>query len=187
MNGLFRREAVQAQQQQWLGRVQVARPPALRWLVLAAALTVLAVAAFLWFAPYTRKAELPGALVSSGQGLRAELYAPGRVIVAVHPGQPVRLRLEAYPYTRFGPLQGRVTGLSRVPLAAAEQAALALPAQASPTTGEPLFRIDVALAPAAADPLPLAAGMRLQADVRLERRRLIDWLFGPRQGGQEGS
>ena len=44
-----------------------------------------------------------------------------------------------------------------------------------------MFRITVALdeAPGA---MPLAAGMRLQADVLLERRRLVEWLFEPLLG-----
>jgi membrane fusion protein len=69
--------------------------------------------------------------------------------------------------------------VSRTPLGASDLAALALPA-AGPGA-EPLFRITVALdgAPVAT---PLAAGMRLQADVLLERRRLIEWLFEPLLG-----
>jgi membrane fusion protein len=74
---------------------------------------------------------------------------------------------------------GHVTQVSRAPLGAGELAALALPAAGS--GGEPLFRITVAL-----DALPagmqLAAGMRLQADVLLERRRLVEWLFEPLLG-----
>ena len=68
--------------------------------------------------------------------------------------------------------------VSRTPLAANELAALALPAQG--LGGEPLFRITVGLEgePVAA----LSAGMRLQADVLLEKRRLIEWLFEPLLG-----
>jgi membrane fusion protein len=46
-----------------------------------------------------------------------------------------------------------------------------------------MFRITVAL-DEAAHTLPLAAGMRLQADVLLERRRLVEWLFEPLLGLQ---
>ncbi|TAG12962.1 MAG: hypothetical protein EAZ40_15150, partial [Rhodobacterales bacterium] len=54
-------------------------------------------------------------------------------------------------------------------------AALALPAVGA--GAEPLFRITVARE---GEPVaPLSAGMRLQADVLLERRRLIEWLFEP--------
>lgn len=118
-------------------------------------------------------------LLPAGAELQAQLHAPSRTIGQLQPGQAVRLRLEAFPYAKFGVLPGRVLDIARVPLAATEQAALPLPVQAP--TVEPLFRVTVAL-----DPLPpawaarpLSVGLRLQADVMLERRRLIEWLFEP--------
>jgi membrane fusion protein len=132
-------------------------------------------------------------LVPAGSTLQAHLYAPSSAIGFVQPGQPVRLRLAAFPYQKFGHLRGRVSQVSRVPLAASELAALALGAGALPA-GQPMFRITVALeegapaangvqAPQAGPPrLPLAAGMQLSADVQLEQRRLIEWLFEPALG-----
>jgi membrane fusion protein len=115
-------------------------------------------------------------VVPAGATLQAQLYAPSSAIGFVQPGQTVRLRYEAFPYQRFGQQVGRVIQVSRAPLTAGELAALALPAVGA--GGEPLFRITVSL-----DALPagmqLAAGMRLQADVLLERRRLVEWLFEP--------
>ena len=117
-------------------------------------------------------------LVPQGAVLQAQLFAPSSAIGFVQPGQAVRLRFEAFPYQKFGQQPARVLQVSRTPLAANELAALALPAQGP--GGEPLFRITVALegAPVAA----LSAGMRLQADVLLDRRRLIEWLFEPLLG-----
>jgi membrane fusion protein len=118
-------------------------------------------------------------LMPEGATLQAQLYAPSSAVGFVQPGQEVRLRFEAFPYQKFGLQPGHVTRVSRSPLAANELAALALPAVAA--AAEPMFRITVALdAPTA--PLPLAAGMRLQADVLLERRRLVEWLFEPLLG-----
>ncbi|MDP3084572.1 MAG: HlyD family efflux transporter periplasmic adaptor subunit [Rubrivivax sp.] len=117
-------------------------------------------------------------LVPAGATLQAHLYAPSSAVGFVRPGQAVRLRYEAYPHQKYGHQAGVVVQVSRTPLAAAELAALALPAVAA--AGEPLFRITVAL-DAQLPSLPQApvAGMRLQADVLLERRRLIEWLFEP--------
>ncbi|KPF52165.1 hypothetical protein D621_12070 [beta proteobacterium AAP51] len=118
-------------------------------------------------------------LVPQGSQLQAQLFAPSRAIGFVQPGQPVRLRFEAFPYQKFGQQPARVLQVSRTPLAASELAALALPASAGPGT-EPLFRITVALE---GEPVAvLSAGMRLQADVMLEKRRLIEWLFEPLLG-----
>jgi membrane fusion protein len=118
-------------------------------------------------------------IVPQGAVLQAQLYAPSSAIGFVQPGQPVRLRFEAFPYQKFGQQPARVVQVSRTPLAASELAALALPALGN--GNEPLFRITVALEGEAVAQ-PLAAGMRLQADVLLERRRLIEWLFEPLLG-----
>ncbi len=118
-------------------------------------------------------------VVPAGATLQAQLYAPSSAIGFVQAGQTVRLRYEAFPYQKFGQQMGHVTQVSRAPLTTGELAALALPAVGA--GGEPLFRITVAL-----DALPagmqLAAGMRMQADVLLERRRLVEWLFEPLLG-----
>ena len=118
-------------------------------------------------------------VVPAGATLQAQLYAPSSAIGFVQAGQTVRLRYEAFPYQKFGQQLGHVTQVSRAPLTAGELAALALPAVGA--GGEPLFRITVALAALPAG-MQLAAGMRMQADVVLEKRRLIEWLFEPLLG-----
>lgn len=121
-------------------------------------------------------------LVPVGAKLQAQLYAPSAAIGFVRPEQQVRLRFEAFPYQQFGHREGHVIQVSRTPLASNELAALALPAAQAGNADEPLFRITVALDPGSGSSLPLVAGMRLQADVLLERRRLVEWLFAPMLG-----
>lgn len=116
-------------------------------------------------------------LMPQGSTLQAHLFAPSSAVGFVRPGQQVQLRFDTYAYQKYGHRPGRVLQVSRTPLAASELATLALPAAA---LAEPLFRITVALqADPGAEPLELAPGMRLQADVLLERRRLVEWLFEP--------
>jgi membrane fusion protein len=122
-------------------------------------------------------------LVPAGATLQAQLYAPSSAIGFVRPGQGVRMRFEAFPYQKFGHQDGHVVQVSRTPLAPSELGALALPASdGAAREREAMFRITVALAPAAGEPLPLVPGMRLQADVQLETRRLVEWLFEPLLG-----
>lgn len=123
-------------------------------------------------------------LVPAGAALQAQLYAPSSAIGFVRPGQTVRLRYEAFPYQKFGHRDGRVVQVSRTPLAPSELQALALPVSGDAARErEAMFRITVALAAdAGAEPLPLVPGMRLQADVLLETRRLVEWLFEPLLG-----
>lgn len=126
-------------------------------------------------------------LVPQGARLQAQLYAPSSAVGFIRPGQAVRLRLEAFPYQKYGAMTGQVLQVSRTPLAAGELAAQPLAGIAPQRPGEALFRITVALEEAALARAaqPLTAGMRLQADVMLERRRLIEWLFEPLLGLRE--
>lgn len=112
-------------------------------------------------------------LVPEGAQLQAHLFAPSGAVGFVRPEQDVRLRVQAYAHQKFGVLAGRVVQVSRTPLGAEELVGL-VPSGG----GEPMFRITVALDTKEWSQ-PLAAGMRLDADVLLERRRLVEWLFAP--------
>lgn len=110
----------------------------------------------------------------------AHLYAPSSAVGFVRPEQAVRLRYQAFPYQRFGHQHGRVLQVSRTPLASQDLAALPLGENSG---NEPLYRITVALehqsVAAYGQQQPLAVGMQLDADVLLEKRRLIEWIFEP--------
>jgi membrane fusion protein len=121
-------------------------------------------------------------LLPANAKLQAHLFAPSSAVGFVRPDQAVLLRYQAFPYQKFGHHAGRVVQVSRSPLQAAEMAGLALPGSGT-TTPEPLYRITVTLdeqtVPAYGQAQPLAAGMQLDADVQLDRRRLIEWIFEP--------
>lgn len=116
--------------------------------------------------------------------LQAQLFAPSSAVGFVRPRQLVQLRYQAFPYQKFGHHAGRVLRVSRTPLQAAELAGLPLPESIKGApSAEPLYRITVALeqqsVQAYGQPQPLVAGMQLEADVMLDRRRLIEWIFEP--------
>lgn len=119
-------------------------------------------------------------LVPVHSTLQAQLYAPSSAVGFVRPHQTVLLRYQAYPYQKFGHHPGEVLAVSRTPLQAAEMAALALP---EAQRREPLYRITVALrdqqVQAYGQAQALVPGMQLDADVLLDRRRLIEWIFEP--------
>ena len=121
-------------------------------------------------------------LLPAGAKLQAQLFAPSSAVGFVRADQTVELRYQAFPYQKFGHQSGEVVQVSRSPLQASELAALSLPAAAS-ATGEPLYRITVRLdrqsVAAYGQAQALAPGMQLEADVLLDRRRLIEWLFEP--------
>ncbi len=110
--------------------------------------------------------------------LEAHLFAPSRSIGFIRVGQEVLLRYLAYPHQKFGSHSARVIAIARNPLMPAELGF-------TPTDGsrEPLYRIKVELATqtmaAYGRAEPLHPGMQLEADVQLDRRRLVEWVFEP--------
>jgi membrane fusion protein len=119
-------------------------------------------------------------IVPDGAVLQAHLFAPSRAIGFIRPGDHVLLRYQAYPYQKFGHAEGVVASVSRTALSASDLTGT--PAQAS-TSGEPLYRITVMLAhqtiTAYGKPLPLQAGMLVDADILHERRKLYEWVLEP--------
>jgi membrane fusion protein len=130
-------------------------------------------------------------LLPAGAKMQAELFAPSSAVGFLRPDQSVQLRYQAFPFQKFGHHPGQVLQVSRTPLQAAELASLPLSAgftsaagtNAAAPTGEPLYRITVALEQQTVQAYgiaqPLVAGMQLEADVLLDRRRLIEWIFEP--------
>jgi membrane fusion protein len=120
-------------------------------------------------------------LLPADTKLQAHLFAPSSAVGFVRPDQTVLLRYQAFPYQKFGLQAGQVTQVSRSPLQASELAGVSLPTSAG--EGEPLYRITVTLerqaVAAYGQDQALAPGMQLEADVLLDRRRLIEWLFEP--------
>ena len=120
-------------------------------------------------------------IVPVSSPLEAHLFAPSRSIGFVRAGQEVSLRYLAYPHQKFGSQRAVVTAVSRSPLSASDLGF-------TPPDGnrEPLYRIKVALdrqaIPAYGRREPLQAGMQVEADVLLDRRRLIEWVFEPLLG-----
>jgi membrane fusion protein len=103
-------------------------------------------------------------IVPSGAALEAHLVAPSRAIANVKPGQSVKLRYDAFPHQKFGHAKGRVMSVSRAAVS---------------SEGESGYRVVVRLESQTMGGEPLLPDMRLEADIELERRRLIEWLIGP--------
>ena len=182
---LFRAEVLQAHQGAWLGRVQQIRPVSLGTLMRAGLSMLLAVLAFLALAHYSPKATVDGVLVlaksassarpgSQAAVLQAQLYAPSSVLEFVRPGQAVRLRLADFPHQKFGLLESRVLQVSQQISQPISRAPLSAGA-----AGDVLVTVVIDPVALARWPQPLVAGMQLQADLLLQRRRLIEGLFGP--------
>ncbi|KZC18465.1 anibiotic ABC transporter [Rhodanobacter denitrificans] len=122
-------------------------------------------------------------ILPAGSTLRAQLLVPSRAIGFIEPGSRVVLRYQAFAYQKFGQQYGRVTDISRSALSSAD--IVALVGQSSQQQ-EPLYRVQVALDSqhvlAYGREEPVKPGMALDADILMDRRRLIEWVFEPLYG-----
>lgn len=128
-------------------------------------------------------------LLPADAALQVHLFAPSRAIGHVKPGTPVWLRYEAYPFERFGQQPAEVIAVSSSPATPDEispwQGGVREPAPGSggAASGEPLYLITAKLLDGgfnpAAGPVQLRPGLRVQADLMFETRRLYQWMLGP--------
>lgn len=115
-------------------------------------------------------------ILPMGAALEAQLLVPSRAIGFIAKDQTVSLRYQAFPYQRFGSQRGRITAISKSLITPGE-------AQLPVALQEPAYRVTVALETqtikAYNQDMALQPGMLLDADVWLDRRRLIQWVFDP--------
>jgi membrane fusion protein len=118
------------------------------------------------------------AIIPADATLEAQLFLPSRSIGFVHRGEEVLLRYLAFPHQKFGMHRATIIAISRNPMLPGE-----LGFTPADGTREPLYRAKAMLdaqAIAAYGRLePLQAGMQFEADILLDRRRLIEWIFEP--------
>jgi len=122
-------------------------------------------------------ADAPLATVlPKGSGLHVELLVPTRAIGFLKRGQEVVLRYDAFPYERFGQYRGKIVDIGQNVWTQGERVG---PLSAK----EPVYRVDVALdsqrVNALGQEFALRPGMLVNADLLLERRTLLEWIFEP--------
>jgi len=124
------------------------------------------------------------ALVPDGSALQAQMLVPSQAIGFVRPGIKVSLHYQSFPYQKFGLQNGTVRTVSRSALTPSE-VSLLLGGQQSPSV-DPLYLVRVDLSAQSVSAYghlePLRPGMALDADMLLDRRRLVEWIFEPLYG-----
>jgi len=133
-------------------------------------------------------------ITPNGGKLQVEALVANLDIGFVKIGQPAVIKVDAFPFTRFGVLHGKVVKIA--PSAVTEQeakralanaAAAANPSQApssSPGQAETfVFPVTVALDESAMTiddaVIPLAPGMTVAVEIKTDSRRVIDYLLSP--------
>ncbi len=122
-------------------------------------------------------------IVPAGSVLKAQLFVPSKAIGFIRPGQNVQLRYEAFPYQKFGQHQGVVSSVSRSAVSPNELGAQLAGLTSLLSGDEAVYLVTVRLrsqtVTAYGEAVSLQPGMQLEADVLVETRRLIEWVFDP--------
>lgn len=108
-------------------------------------------------------------IVPSGSELEVEAQILNKDIGFVREGQAVRVKLEAFPFTDYGWIDGVVDTINRD---AIQDEHLGLVYSARVRLSRNYIMV-------AGRPQPLGAGMAVQAEIRTGRRRIIQYLLSP--------
>jgi len=125
----------------------------------------------------TPPSELPLLSISpSLSELEAHLLVPTRAVGFLKVGQNVRLQVEAFPFQRFGIVEGEIRAITTTVVRPGE-------ALYPITHAEPVYEIRVIIArdyvDAYGERRELRPGMLLRADIPIDSRRLWQQLFDP--------
>ena len=120
--------------------------------------------------------DLLFSITPEGSKLVAELLVPSRSAGFIKPGHLVRMRLDAFPYQKFGFLDGQIRYVESAPLLPGESDIPILLSESVYRVTSTLSAQEVGTSGEAFD---LKNGMLLEADIILEQHSLFSWLFDP--------
>ncbi|MBO9871935.1 MULTISPECIES: HlyD family type I secretion periplasmic adaptor subunit [Xanthomonas] len=110
-------------------------------------------------------------VVPAKEGLEVEVSVLNKDVGFVRPSQAVTVKVESFPYTRYGHLTGRVLSVSHDAVQD-DKLGLVFPAH---------VKLDSATLNIEGVPVRLTPGMSLSAEIKTGRRRIIDYLLSPLQ------
>lgn len=135
---------------------------------------------------------LPGqrlmTVVPDTRSLVIESRLANKDVGFVYPGQPVKVKVETFNFTRYGVLDGKVVSVSRDtvdadPRTAGEDPALPSATSPVPKATSPAYVARIALAHTSllvdGRERPLQPGMSVTAEIRTGSRTIADYLFSP--------
>lgn len=114
-------------------------------------------------------------LVPENHQLELDVMILNKDIGFVLPGQAVEVKIDSFPYTRFGTISGEVKHISRDAMEDQQQG-LVFPARIQLNSDTLIVE---------GKPVRLSAGMAVSAEIKTGRRRVIDYLLSPLQQYQD--
>ncbi|WP_065377052.1 HlyD family type I secretion periplasmic adaptor subunit [Ensifer adhaerens] len=132
-------------------------------------------------------------IVPTGQKLEIEAYLPNRDVGFVEAGQEAVIKVEAFPFTRYGILHGKVTRVATDAIPEPDARQTEESSSASLQTSVPFSnaqRMQNLVYPVVIEPIetdilvdgkavPLSAGMAVTVEVKTGQRRILEYLFSP--------
>ena len=115
-------------------------------------------------------------IVPQSAPLEVSLLVPARAMGFIARGQAVYVALDAFPYQRFGFQRGTITLISDTLLKPSETAG---PITAKEASYSATARLDRQTITAYDHEVFLRPDMSLKADIVIDRRSLVQWLFDP--------
>jgi membrane fusion protein len=119
-------------------------------------------------------------IIPTHTALIAELWVPARAIGTLQTRTAVLMRLDAFPYQRFGALKAQIQAIAATPSPAAEIAE-----RTGLRLSDPAYRVTLTLGTQHMlldqKNYALRAGMTVQSDLLLERRTLLQAFFARRE------
>jgi hemolysin D len=110
-------------------------------------------------------------IVPAEGGLEVEARVLNKDVGFIHIGQPAQVKLEAFPFTRYGAVAGTIKGISRD---AVPDQKLGSVYMVTIILKSPSIIVD-------GDIVPLSPGLAATADIRTGSRRIISYLLSPLQ------
>lgn len=110
-------------------------------------------------------------IVPETEDLEAEVNILNRDVGFIRAGQEVEVKVESFPYTKYGTIKGELLHVSRDSISD-EELGFVYPAR---------VRLDALEVRTKDEVVQLSAGMLLTAEIRTGERRLIDYLLSPLQ------
>lgn len=120
-------------------------------------------------------------IVPRDERLRAEVWVPNEDVGFVRPGQSVKVKLAAYPFQKYGMLEGVVEHIGADASETSPRAEPAGAAQGSGLSYKALVTFKEGHLAFDGVELPLSPGMRVSAEIHLGDRTVMEYVLSPVQ------
>lgn len=122
-------------------------------------------------------------IVPDGAEIEVEAHVMNKDIGFVREGQPVRVKLEAFPFTDYGLVPGVVADISRDAIDLSQSGAPQRDEKGRPVQPGLVYvariRLLATSIEAAGNAVPLGPGLSVQAEIKTGERRIIQYLLSP--------